>query len=671
MQLRATDRLLVIAISLVLSIAWPAVAATYFVQAQEGNDTNPGTAWQPIRSLSRLQGLVRDGDTVYLSGTFTGELRLFRPSRVRLSQWNGRPQAVFTNSRRVPHWVGDGDVYNAYVGQGLDITAVSVRWGDPAIKDQWGRDKTFLVQSDSPNTPYTWGYNAASGSLTVNLGGENPNDGRHAVYPIEYCLGSPIWVGINLEQAEECVVEGLHFRHSIGSGNGTYGLKVGGKNNIIRRCKSWHVSWHHMTFVGSGSDLCSGNLMEDCECYGFGNTSTANVVTLYSTYHHVTGNRIRRVRLHVYQMLRYDTGEPLNRSLYLDGFYSHTSGQGPRVFDNEWSECTVTYYENPGLPFGAGDTSLADVPAEGTLEELEWTRWPNRVVDCEFRGLSDIGRAGETAFARCAFLCSNFGAQPWAGALVDYTGTPGHRGALYDACYFGVDAAGVSSKSMFIIRRQAGSSLRLNVLNCTFVQYNDDATNSLRFITFEGRENVGRVQVYGSVIAMNHGGSGAALLFNDIGYANDRLGFRGNYYYGIRPGSYSSYSPRATESGWRELDSEDDGAVYGMPALLIEPTRSAKPALGTELSRRRRMQAVHARVGINGLPYAGQYGAWQHSVEERCAGDFNEDSFVNTQDFFDFIGAYLVVSSEADINQDSFVDSQDFFDFITAFFGTC
>lgn len=50
--------------------------------------------------------------------------------------------------------------------------------------------------------------------------------------------------------------------------------------------------------------------------------------------------------------------------------------------------------------------------------------------------------------------------------------------------------------------------------------------------------------------------------------------------------------------------------------------------------------------------------------------DFNRDGLVNSQDFFDFLNAFLAGSPAADFNRDTLVDSADFFAFLNAFFST-
>jgi hypothetical protein len=51
--------------------------------------------------------------------------------------------------------------------------------------------------------------------------------------------------------------------------------------------------------------------------------------------------------------------------------------------------------------------------------------------------------------------------------------------------------------------------------------------------------------------------------------------------------------------------------------------------------------------------------------------DFNGDNAINSQDFFDFLGAFFALAPAADFNRDGAVNSQDFFDFLGAFFAGC
>ena len=55
----------------------------------------------------------------------------------------------------------------------------------------------------------------------------------------------------------------------------------------------------------------------------------------------------------------------------------------------------------------------------------------------------------------------------------------------------------------------------------------------------------------------------------------------------------------------------------------------------------------------------------------RCAGDFNADGAVTSQDLFDFLAAFFSLEPAADFNHSGAIDSQDFFDFLAAFFDGC
>jgi hypothetical protein len=62
---------------------------------------------------------------------------------------------------------------------------------------------------------------------------------------------------------------------------------------------------------------------------------------------------------------------------------------------------------------------------------------------------------------------------------------------------------------------------------------------------------------------------------------------------------------------------------------------------------------------------------WLNGGKPTCAADFNNDSTVNSQDFFDFLAAFFETDPSADFNNDTTVNSQDFFDFLAAFFAGC
>ncbi|MBC7771497.1 MAG: DUF11 domain-containing protein, partial [Pyrinomonadaceae bacterium] len=79
----------------------------------------------------------------------------------------------------------------------------------------------------------------------------------------------------------------------------------------------------------------------------------------------------------------------------------------------------------------------------------------------------------------------------------------------------------------------------------------------------------------------------------------------------------------------------------------------------------------HSIVGDFPHPAFAAYDAEVVAAPPACPADFNNDSLLNSQDFFDFLAAFFSLLPSADFNGDAFVNSQDFFDFVAAFFVGC
>ncbi len=74
-------------------------------------------------------------------------------------------------------------------------------------------------------------------------------------------------------------------------------------------------------------------------------------------------------------------------------------------------------------------------------------------------------------------------------------------------------------------------------------------------------------------------------------------------------------------------------------------------------------------IGIGPAPVVDM-GAYEFAGTS-CRADFNDNGTVNSQDFFDFLGAFFSADPGADFNRSGLVNSQDFFDFLAAFFAGC
>jgi hypothetical protein len=79
--------------------------------------------------------------------------------------------------------------------------------------------------------------------------------------------------------------------------------------------------------------------------------------------------------------------------------------------------------------------------------------------------------------------------------------------------------------------------------------------------------------------------------------------------------------------------------------------------------------SYYIRIGTNWD--SGGPGTLTIDFGGECPADFNLDSVVNSQDFFDFLNAFFGGQPSADFNNDSVINSQDFFDFLNSFFAGC
>jgi hypothetical protein len=78
-----------------------------------------------------------------------------------------------------------------------------------------------------------------------------------------------------------------------------------------------------------------------------------------------------------------------------------------------------------------------------------------------------------------------------------------------------------------------------------------------------------------------------------------------------------------------------------------------------------------AATRLADLPGIADSMGWIGPQGPPCPADFNRDGVLNSQDFFDFLGAFFGAQPSADFNHDGAINSQDFFDFLTAFFAGC
>ena len=64
--------------ALILNLAIPAFAQTYYLDAVNGDDSNPGTSNQPWRTLGKAQSVLAEGDKVHHQEEVKGKLKFVK-----------------------------------------------------------------------------------------------------------------------------------------------------------------------------------------------------------------------------------------------------------------------------------------------------------------------------------------------------------------------------------------------------------------------------------------------------------------------------------------------------------------------------------------------------------------------------------------------------------------
>ncbi|MBC7771792.1 MAG: hypothetical protein H7210_04810 [Pyrinomonadaceae bacterium] len=83
---------------------------------------------------------------------------------------------------------------------------------------------------------------------------------------------------------------------------------------------------------------------------------------------------------------------------------------------------------------------------------------------------------------------------------------------------------------------------------------------------------------------------------------------------------------------------------------------------------------VSTELSVTNIEYAvagADVASFDFALTFHCPADFNVDGSVGSQDFFDFLTAFLAADPSADYTADSAISSEDFFAFLGYFFSPC
>ena len=245
-------------------------AATYYVDAAMGSDSNNGLAWgsafKSIAKATDRYGSLTAGDTILVKpGTYSGfELTKAGTStnRITLSR-EGSGEAIIDSSVQVTGWTqSSGQIYYASLAAGPEAVVVDRSPLLPELSLGAMTEGKFYYDSSTKRL-YLWA----------------PGGGSPASHAVGIVADNEYNWGALLSGASNVTIDGLTFRYASGNG-----IEIVGDNVILRNSK--------VEFNGKAG----------ISVYGYGGVSSDNVlIENNEIYHNMLRNWPRGKEVHGYK----------------------------------------------------------------------------------------------------------------------------------------------------------------------------------------------------------------------------------------------------------------------------------------------------------------------------------------------------------------------------------
>lgn len=475
-----------------ISIISGKIGRSFYWDATNGNDSNPGTQTLPYKTFggtnpAAVLAAPRQFDSYYISG-------IIRPDFTSSTTFNGFTNFLVQNVNNITisgmsttlgangmahdapiggTWVLGAGVYTQTIGTGYNIATITVNYTNSGLDMLGNSTYTGILRSVSlvnvATTTNSWNYNSATGVITINSS-LDPNS------TIVTAGLSTTNIAMALTNCNNCVVKNLDFS-LIGFG-GVNCYQFGGTtciNTLVTNCRFRYGAYHSCGFIGTTN---SGNIIVNCYFYG------STYITATQTVHfcaagsgnNVTGARITGCYFSVHGPI--DPANVLHANYAgITANYCHTAvgAGGPRVSDFEGSNNTYSGYLDSASTWGgciamSGGDALA-VPSTGTNEKV-WSNYNIRYSDCTSFGLpisvavnndGTLTYPNAIGFRRVSFKTGNL-VSPSAGVWIGFT-TGGNVGAnkssgtvLFESCdiEFNLKAAGTYPSYMGCLSDNTG-----------------------------------------------------------------------------------------------------------------------------------------------------------------------------------------------------------------------
>ncbi|TVQ64828.1 MAG: hypothetical protein EA379_00735, partial [Phycisphaerales bacterium] len=600
------------------------------IKYADGGFTGPGTGplgseTNPYTNIHAANMNLNAGDTLNLTGVFKGSAPEFvkissTGENITIRRWPGRdkPRLHGTILGLANNWIPltDPDTSAAFVDcyvnlnieegllNGYSIVGVAYDYG--AAGDTGGVFHGMLAEAadldDCINNEKTWFYGAVPGYgadiLVVHVP-ENatpPSTSEAEAGRIEVCISGRV---INLTSTEGGhLIDGVDIWLNPDGEDTTGGAVriLNGENSTVRNCDFRAWGFHAVSMAGMSGD---GFSVENCTAYE-GAAGNAFVHFSNKPDGEIVGRKWTNCTVYA-QGLRDLDGDPLGPAP-AQAFFAHADG-GAKMHDLEAVNCRVIGHDDfPGVLVFSGDSFKNTI--NGADPENP-AHYPVRFVrlTAENMGQMRFATSGGSAVSldRCSLDLRN--------TVVGQTWTFGEnstnlRGLARSTVILGDHKSSGASDGMVQL---GGGSFRFR--NCIVF---DTAGAVSRLISTASSS--GDAEFYATQTVFM--GAASIDLFGGIGGTGvgawiDSANFvvENNWYFNID--EYTTDTNKVTQANWAANVETTEGTIFETDPEMTDPANGdALPVVDGAL-RTTRLEGGSGPLGINGVAYSGNYGAYQ------------------------------------------------------------
>jgi len=676
--------------------------------AANSSDLNAGTDPAfPLRTLgpAGLQGRMANGDVAYLSGRFYTPDEIPCAFKTIVScngrtfvQWPGRPPAMIrgANKAGLGGWAPAGvAAFTKNIGASLGSTLATVVFdydstanieplGLSLPAQGLGRRRGHLVPGTLAEvlaagpgaSAGRFHYDNGTGVLTVSLpGGVSPASA--AANGIEYSVRARIGFFLSADHANDRVNGGNTFSglrlalwadSNSPSPMGSSIAVSSGHRTTISHCIFEDSGIHSYSFGQRCSEnICDNNIHIGMAAGGIACVFNASGLTA-GVPNASIGCRIVNDTVYANGLLAHD-GSVVDRTRAVGAFVCH----GPAA-DIELMDFQVVEYEPPpgAAPSPCAAFTMADAPLPAdpfdpnsyavrvvqstpSLVTLSnGTAWPNQGID------------SNAAYVNCVFRFPRL-STTGATSMIDLRSVTGTT--AFFGCEFVADLGNPAVPvAMFTI------GLKSSIVNVNCSGYDSSTVRGPQaYSIYRYAVKGGTIYDFQSAWGFRSSAPGTNHVCTGDGAIGSAYHwFLDPAFWNVSTGGYSDNPAFNTAPEWSTVI---DPVLGGETVHLAEnpfadQTGSAGLAPGEPFKALQKLVAVHTERGVNGQPYDGRYGAHQFGGPT-CPADFNQDEFVNGDDFDAFVIEFIPGNAAADINHDGFVSGDDFDEFVARFESGC